>query len=636
MDLLNQIVTGSNSTTRLQQQVGRILNQIPPEVIQQVLQQPIPTKQSLSILQDVATDTTTNSPLNMLLHLFPLKHEQKEIAKLVIDYIGKEGGIDLKGKEKAIEPLVLQSLLRLFWKNQSGANRIVSQFFLTRLDAFAKQYIQKAIPSLSPLELDSINQLLHQLTGIKSPYQSTLIDKVDRLTKQEHFASTLFTSNNKRLASTFQVPSNDPIFQHLLSALFNANDIHIPFSEILSVMASSDFASGVKNDANIGISVIDRVTGKVEKEQIDWWLIVIFRLLYSPEVLKNVLDLTGDTDVNGLKKIFRSLTVFAGRYYNTPASAKNIKGTIAKYQLNTAEFLQSVSSFRTYNEFFHRKLKPNARPMDPMVSVMSSVITSPADCRVTVFPTVSLARQIWVKGDQFSIRNLVDSEALARPFMEDEDECSIAICRLAPQDYHRYHHFVDGRASSPRLVEGAYLTVNPLAVNSTAFDVFTENKRVVLPVESPIFGSCVAVIIGATMVGSITLTKPKLGELTNQTTTPVKRGEEMGYFSFGGSTIILVFKKDRVTFWPDLLHNSSDETDRGIIETVIKVGQPIAMSANDPFPVDLPFLPSVVPPTREGSPMMDLDDNLEDQADSSTSSYIQRKGKQWLGAAFDN
>ena len=617
MDLLQQFMSGS-STSKLQSNVQQILKSIPPDIITQVLQQPTPTKQSLSILHDIASDTKTGSPLNVLLHLFPLKKQQQQIAQLVTGYIKQQGGIDLQGKENLIEPLVLQSLLKLFWNQQGGGGgNGLTHLFLNQLGTMAQRYIQRQLPDISNADLTAIRSLLNQLiTPQLSPELNQAIHQHLPIRRESFDSSSL---------SKFQFPSNDPVFQHILTALFNANDIHLPFSTILQHITASDFQSQIEADDKVGITVINRMTQEKEKEQIDWWLIVIFRLLYSPDVLKKILHITGDTDVDGLKKIFRNLTLFAGRYYNTPASAKNIKGTIAKYQLDTSEFLQSVSSFKTYNEFFHRQLKPNARSMAPMIAAMPSVITSPADCRITVFPSVNVARRLWVKGSEFSVRSLVESAELSQPFQDDT--CSVAICRLAPQDYHRFHHFVDGKVTAaPRTVGDAYLTVNPLAVNSTAFNVFTENKRVVFPVNSAVFGPCVCIVVGATMVGSISMTKPKTG----QANVDVKRGEEMGYFSFGGSTIILLFQKDKVSFWPDLVRNSDEKRDGGTIETVIKVGQPIGTSPDYPLPADLPFM------------MQEMNNNIltrpnsPDKSNMTSQSFIQQKSKQWLGSAFDD
>ena len=81
----------------------------------------------------------------------------------------------------------------------------------------------------------------------------------------------------------------------------------------------------------------------------------------------------------------------------------------------------------------------------------------------------------------------------------------MAISRLAPQDYHRYHFSTDGTVTHITEVPGTYFTVNPMAVRDRT-DVFTENKRTVAVIESPQFGKIVYVVVGAMMVGSILIT----------------------------------------------------------------------------------------------------------------------------------
>lgn len=127
---------------------------------------------------------------------------------------------------------------------------------------------------------------------------------------------------------------------------------------------------------------------------------------------------------------------------------------------------------------------------------------SPADCRLSVYPTIDQATKLWIKGKKFSLENLLQDEALASLFYGG----SVVIARLAPQDYHRYHSPVTGTLQSFVNISGGYYTVNPIAVNKP-FDVFCGNKRLVTTIETLEFGQVCFVAIGATMVGSINMTK---------------------------------------------------------------------------------------------------------------------------------
>jgi len=117
-------------------------------------------------------------------------------------------------------------------------------------------------------------------------------------------------------------------------------------------------------------------------------------------------------------------------------------------------------------------------------------------------------------------------------------------------------------------IPGEYYTVNPQAIR-TALDVYGENARKIVPIDSPAFGRVMAVCVGAMMVGSIKATVEE-GE-------QVKRGQEFGYFAFGGSTVVFLFEKGVVEWDEDLLINS-----RSMLETLVRVGMGIGHSRRLP------------------------------------------------------
>ena len=105
---------------------------------------------------------------------------------------------------------------------------------------------------------------------------------------------------------------------------------------------------------------------------------------------------------------------------------------------------------------------------------------------------------------------------------------ALGIFRLAPQDYHRFHIPVDGVLDKPKTISGEYYTVNPMAIRS-ALDVYGENVRVIVPINSVAHKRVMVVCVGAMMVGSTVITA-KAGQ-------PVRRAEELGYFKFGMSML---------------------------------------------------------------------------------------------------
>jgi phosphatidylserine decarboxylase len=240
-----------------------------------------------------------------------------------------------------------------------------------------------------------------------------------------------------------------------------------------------------------------------------------------------------------------------GVKYDDPASKAEIPKFIAFHQLDMTEVLHPLESFKNFNEFFYRALKPDARPCSAPDN--PRIIVSPADCRSVVFNRMDEATKIWVKGREFSIERLLGSA-----YPEDAARYkngALGIFRLAPQDYHRFHIPVDGIMGTPKPINGEYYTVNPMAIRS-ALDVYGENIRVVIPIDSVQHGRVMVICVGAMMVGSTVITR-KAGE-------EVKRAEELGYFKFGGSTILLLFEEGSMKFDDDLAANSA-----GALETLV-------------------------------------------------------------------
>jgi len=263
-------------------------------------------------------------------------------------------------------------------------------------------------------------------------------------------------------------------------------------------------------------------------------------------------------------KIMGNMTRKQGLKFDDPRSKRNIEPFIRFHHLEAhmSEVLEPVQNFKTFNDFFYRRLKPDARtlghPGDDRVAV------SVADCRMTCFQTISDAQKFWIKGRQFTIARLLNDPALARKY----DGGSLAIFRLAPQDYHRYHIPVRGILSDPVSIDGEYFTVNPMSIRSH-LDVYGENKRVISTIESNEFGTVAYCSIGAMMVGSIVL--------TTQGGQQVERMDEHGYFAFGGSTIVVLFEPNSIQFDEDLLRSSKEQ-----IETLVRVGMRVGVSTRNP------------------------------------------------------
>ncbi|KAJ5884806.1 hypothetical protein N7495_009316 [Penicillium taxi] len=319
------------------------------------------------------------------------------------------------------------------------------------------------------------------------------------------------------------------------------------YSKVITKISYGGYKLGA-NSANILVQ--DRITGQINEERMSVYVRLGIRLLYKG--LKS-----RDMEKKRIRRVLRSLSIKQGRKYDDPASATQIRDFINFHQLNMDEVLLPIEQFRTFNEFFYRALKPSARPC--AAPEEPRIVVSPADCRSVVFDKLEDATSIWVKGREFSIARL-----LGNAYPDDVSRYkngAVGVFRLAPQDYHRFHIPVDGIMGEPKTIEGEYYTVNPMAIRS-ALDVYGENVRVLVPIDSVAHGRVMVICVGAMMVGSTVITR-KAGE-------KVSRAEELGYFKFGGSTLLVLFEEGVCKFDKDLVDNS-----KGPLETLIRVGMSV-------------------------------------------------------------
>jgi phosphatidylserine decarboxylase len=241
---------------------------------------------------------------------------------------------------------------------------------------------------------------------------------------------------------------------------------------------------------------------------------------------------------------------YYGRKMNERGSDMLIFKFIADYDVNATEFAKSAFEFKTFNEFFHRALKPESRPIAPG----DAVAVLPADGRHLVFPDLDKADGFYVKGAMFTLKELLGDAELAARFSGG----SMLISRLCPSDYHRFHFPVSGIPSEPRLVKGSLYSVNPIALRQN-IRYLVRNKRYVTLIESPAFGTVAMLEVGATNVGSIVE-----GFVYGRA---VAKGDEKGMFAFGGSCVITLFARDRIVFDQDMVEKSAM-----FIETYARMG----------------------------------------------------------------
>jgi phosphatidylserine decarboxylase len=295
------------------------------------------------------------------------------------------------------------------------------------------------------------------------------------------------------------------------------------------------------------IHYLNRISGTVEKEDIygESWL----RFTYEKPLGKFFLWFLVK------RKLFSS---WYGYRANRFSSKSKVQPFVEKFGVNQNEFLDPLDSYQTFNEFFYRKLKPEARPIDKSVDS----IVFPADGRHLGFQDISKINQIYIKGQTFDLNSFLQSSKLAKIFKGG----SLVISRLCPVDYHRFHFPADGEYNGTDLINGSLYSVSPIALRQN-ISYFWQNKRYLSLLSNPSFGQIAQVAVGATCVGTATFTSLEKDY--------VKKGNEWGYFSFGGSCVVTLFEKGRVTLSQDLVNASS----RGL-ELYAKMGEKMGNQRN--------------------------------------------------------
>ncbi|SNS10416.1 phosphatidylserine decarboxylase [Anaerovirgula multivorans] len=291
------------------------------------------------------------------------------------------------------------------------------------------------------------------------------------------------------------------------------------------------------------IYYMDRKTGEKKKEVVAGDRLI--RWMYETKRGNGFLEMMIK------KKVFSS---FYGGLQDLPISKKKIKAFIKELDIdmNEAE-IQDLSSYRTFNDFFVRRLKKEAR----IVSEAKEALISPADGRMLVYENIDIKKLIQVKGQEYSMGELIQNTELAQQY--EGGVC--IIVRLNPSDYHRFHFPDEGIPEAAVRIKGDYYSVNPIALRKKA-RIYCQNKREITLFQSENFDDILMLEVGATCVGSIIQTYISKKR--------VAKGEEKGYFKFGGSTVILFLKPDTVKIDEDILNYTKEG-----LETKVNMGERI-------------------------------------------------------------
>lgn len=244
------------------------------------------------------------------------------------------------------------------------------------------------------------------------------------------------------------------------------------------------------------------------------------------------------------------ISALGGWFLSTGFSKLLIQSFIRKNHIDMEQYQKK--DYKSYNDFFTRKIRPQMRPVDRV----PGHLISPCDGKLTVIPITGEGRLV-IKGISYTVGSLLRDEKLAERYQGGQ----ALVFRLTVDDYHRFLYPDSAKKSKNRRISGCYHTVNPAAAEK--FPIYKENHREYCLLKTENFGTLLMMEVGALMVGRI---------VNHHEAAMVERGQEKGYFEFGGSTIVLLIQRDRAEIDSDILRNTEDG-----IETIIRAGEKIGV-----------------------------------------------------------
>lgn len=242
----------------------------------------------------------------------------------------------------------------------------------------------------------------------------------------------------------------------------------------------------------------------------------------------------------------RLVSKIVGKYMNSRLSIKRINKTIKENNIDMS--LYEKKEYTSFNDFFTRKKK------NLNFDTNKDHFVSPADSKLLVMKLN--------KNSSFDIKNSIYTlKDIVKEDLTDKYKNGYAlIFRLEVTDYHRYHFIDDGTLDNYKYIKGRLNTVQPIAYNKK---IFHTNSREYTTLHTKNFGDVIEVDVGALLVGKITNDKKII---------KYKKGDEKGYFEFGGSTIIMFVEENKIIIDNDILLNSTLGK-----ETIVSCGERIGI-----------------------------------------------------------
>jgi phosphatidylserine decarboxylase len=274
--------------------------------------------------------------------------------------------------------------------------------------------------------------------------------------------------------------------------------------------------------------------------------ILKFTFLYykNPNGMKFILEEPGLSWTN-------SFVEERGKFMDSPESTKIIEEWLIDNSLGNEDFVLPSEGFKSFNEFFIRDLKPGARPIDDVTD--NSVLVSPADGVINMIVNeLELNFEIPTKGRMtMSLKTLLNDSEYAKKFVGGS---ALAVF-LMPDNYHHYHAPISGSIVESNEDVGDRLFGMPdmldiinngnVAYNKD-YSVFENFRHGYFIIKTETYGYVAMIPIGLQTIGSVVF-EEEYQEVNNSNPIPINKGQKLGHFAYGGSTVLLIFEKNKLS-----------------------------------------------------------------------------------------
>jgi len=273
--------------------------------------------------------------------------------------------------------------------------------------------------------------------------------------------------------------------------------------------------------------------------------ILQFTFLYykNPDGMKFVLSEPGLSWAN-------SFIEKRGKFMDSPESAKIIEEWLSDNSLGNEDFVLPADGFKSFNDFFTRALKPGTRPIDDATD--NAVLVSPADGIINMIANeLELDTEIPTKGRMtMSLNSLLDNSKYAEKFVGG----SAMAVFLMPDNYHHYHSPTTGKIVESKEEVGNRLFGMPDLLDminngnpgyNKDYSVFENFRHGYFIIQTNDYGFIAMVPIGLQTVGSVVF-ESDYKKVTSEKPMKIHKGEKLGHFAYGGSTVLLIFEKGKL------------------------------------------------------------------------------------------